>query len=163
MQGDQCLSPDRHVFHCNKGELPGSLFARPCTVQFGDGVYGLPRRRHMMFQQWASYLLTRTELAYTCPPMEEAVEGAPAKHDEAVSLATDCAGRCPAYGSAGRRAMPDAAQEMPSANQQATACTCAQCMKGQEPFLPPSQPRWSSDHAFLCAVWDCWRRMEIIR
>ena len=44
--------------------------AFPLLFPYGDGVYGLPRRRHMTFQQWASYMLTRTELSYTCDPSE---------------------------------------------------------------------------------------------
>ena len=32
-----------------------------------------------------------------------------------------------------------------------------------KPYIPPAQPRWSADLDFLCAVYDTWRRMELIR
>lgn len=68
--------------------------AFPLLFPYGDGVFGLPRRRHMTFQQWASYMLTRTELSYTCSDSESS----------GVSQ--------------------------------------------HSPFLPPSQPRRSSDQTF---------------
>ena len=151
--GSRATEAGAWVLHT--GKKPLSMYdaemwqkAFPLLFPYGDGVFGLPRRRHMTFQQWASYLLTRTELSYTCAPHEEASPSIPAD----VCRKGD-AERNPVQGDqveAQCRAMP-------------SACCCLPCAQRHQPFLPPSQPRWSSDHAFLCAVWDCWRRMEIIR
>ena len=55
------------------GKRPLSMYdddiwnkAFPMLFPYGDGVDGISRRRHMTFQQWASYLLLRAELSYTC-------------------------------------------------------------------------------------------------
>ena len=39
----------------------------PHLFPYGDGVFGLPRRRPMTFQQCVSYHIVREELAYTVP------------------------------------------------------------------------------------------------
>ena len=134
--GDLSLSSkttDAGAWVLHTGKKPLSMYdaemwqkAFPLLFPYGDGVFGLPRRRHMTFQQWASYMLTRTELSYTC--------------DESAGASSST-----------------------QADSHHVACSCVQCTQRHRPFLPPSQPRWSSDHAFLCAVWDSWRRMEIVR
>ena len=70
---------DAGAWVLHTGKKPLSMYdaemwqkAFPLLFPYGDGVFGLPRRRHMTFQQWASYMLTRTELSYTCDPGEEA-------------------------------------------------------------------------------------------
>lgn len=37
----------------------------PDLFPYGDGAYGLTRRKHISFQQWAAMMLTRTELDYS--------------------------------------------------------------------------------------------------
>ena len=81
------------------GKKPLSMYdaemwqkAFPLLFPYGDGVFGLPRRRHMTFQQWATYMLTRTELSYTC--------ASPDNEPSVQATATDAGlhghpGRCP--------------------------------------------------------------------
>jgi hypothetical protein len=97
--------------------------AFPYLFPYGDGVFGIERRRPMTFQQWSAMLMLRTELAY--------------------QVQTTQPNDCPLV----KRGLP----------------SCAQCTRGAEPFTPPSQPRWSADLDFLCVIYDCWRRMELVR
>ena len=99
------------------GKKPLSMYdaemwqkAFPLLFPYGDGVYGLPRRRHMTFQQWASYMITRTELSYTCDPPEDGSNSIPGdSQSEAMH-----SGRCPEaaiQGDARREQQGDARRE----------------------------------------------------
>ena len=100
----------------------------PGLFPYSDGVFGIPQRRKAVsFQEWATMMLTRTELVYDVDDSDEMPEE-----------------QCPLVGKGHN-----------------PCCQCAD-MNGKR-FLPPAQPRWSADLDFLCAVYDTWRRMELIR
>ena len=102
--------------------------AFPDLFPYGDGVFGIIRRRHMSFPQWAAYMLQRTELHYD---VQKCRGGG----------VQPCS--CPLLA---RGLSP-----------------CSQCAIESDTFVPPSQPRWKSNLTFLSAIYDVWRRMEIVR
>ena len=100
-----------------------------------SGVFGIPQRRKALsFQEWATMMLTRTELVYDVDDSDEIPE-------EQCPLVT--------------------ADKNGFVRSKIPCCQCAE--KNGKPYIPPAQPRWSADLDFLCAVYDTWRRMELIR
>ena len=137
-----------HILHT--GRRPLSMYdkelwqkASPYLFPYGDGVFGIARVRPMTFQQWAYMLLLRTELDYQIAP--EASIGPPAscgrsgRHSEHDLRNSGC---------------PLVAKGLAS---------CAQCRRATDAFVPPSMPRWRADLNFQCALYDTWRRMDLVR
>lgn len=137
-----------HILHT--GRRPLSMYdkelwqkAYPYLFPYGDGVFGIARVRPMTFQQCAYMLLLRTELDYQIAP--EASIGPPAscgrsgRHSEHDLRNSGC---------------PLVAKGLAS---------CAQCRRATDAFVPTSMPRWRADLNFQCALYDTWRRMDLVR
>ena len=111
----------------------------PNLFPYGDGVFGLPRRQPMTFQQCAGMHLIREELCYQVPAsmLEEAAAWSIDEGDGAAIQAVPLHDRNP--------------------------CACAQCVDAAQHYTPPRQPRWGASRDLICCYYDSWRRMEQIR
>ena len=123
--GTQVVHTGRRPLSMYDAEIWQKSFPR--LFPYGDGVFGLDRRRPLTFQQWALMLLLRTELDYQVP--------------EAASRPA-----CPLARESGDE-----------------PCQCVQCVNATAPFVQPAMPRWREDADFQCALYDTWRRMDLVR
>ena len=106
--------------------------AFPNLFPYGDGVFGLKKRKTpMTFSQWAFMMMKRTELVYDVP----------------ASSRQECE-NCPLT------------QKTCDPHHEHYYEPCAQCQHAEQHYLPPAQPRWSTDLTFMCAVYDTKRRMD---
>ena len=62
---DMCRERARNLCPCTVPSSGHGVFRT--SEPYGDGVFALPRRRPMTFQQCVSYHLVREELAYNVP------------------------------------------------------------------------------------------------
>ena len=136
----------------------------PELFPYGDGVFGLPRRAPLTFQQCVGMHLLREELEY---------EVTPAMMVDARAWFGGGDGAC-ARGS-GPRPTADRpviegsvhpcrhgpACELPDSAR--PPCVCVQCLDACRPFARPRQSRWGGDRDLLCCYYDSWRRMEQVR
>lgn len=119
-----------------------SAFCFPKLFPYGDGVFGLPRRMPLTFQQCVGMHLLREELHYQVSP------------DVLRDAAAWFAGADTAEPAPGMLVPPPP---------ETARCTCAQCVSATGAYQPPEQPRWGADRELLCCYYDSMRRMEQIR
>ena len=112
----------------------------PHLFPYGDGVFGLPRREGLTFQQCAAMHLLREELCYEVTPeiLEQAAHWVVEEGEPAAAVTS----------------------ESPGASH---PCSCAQCRNACQKYDPPLQSRWGASRELLCCYYDSWRRMEQIR
>ena len=146
-EGAQRCGPCVEAYAQGTGSKPLSMYGPemwamcfPHLFPYGDGVFGLPRRRTLTLQQCTRMHLLREELFFQVS--EEA------RREAAQWFAGDGAGRT-------------AAQTEPATPE--AACRCGQCLGATRPHAPPKQSRWSADRDLLCCYYDSWRRMQQIR
>ena len=119
----------------------------PILFPYGDGVFGLPRQDPLSFQQCAGMHLLREELVYQVTP---AIMSA-TRRFSAAAAARD--GQHPNACEA--NAAEDGAGVL--------GCSCTQCARACQIYVPPKQPRWGADRELIFCNYDSWRRMEQIK
>ena len=137
----------------------------PELFPYGDGVFGLPRRVPMTFQQCVVMHLLRQELEYQVTPAM--IIGARAWFDASDAAGEEGAG--PHASSSGPVVEDAASPHMRSQEREGQGspppprCACVQCENACQPFARPLQLRWGADRDLLSCYYDSRRRMEQVR
>ena len=132
----------------------------PDLFPYGDGVFGLARRKPMTFLQCCNMHLLREELSYqvTRDTLKEASAwfANPESPTDAAIASPIVIGEAP---------LQEPAATTPSLQRVAEpSCRCKQCSPAAcEFFKAPKQSRWGASRDLICCYYDSWRRMEQIR